>query len=102
MAPQAFDAIMGLKKAADAAIEHGDAAMNAGAAERGLRYLEAAVRLVVQSTAPRASKLERKHNALRGLRAPMRTWNNSTGVRRCRRPLGGDPPLAGPQGAPAR
>jgi hypothetical protein len=64
MAQQTFDAIIGLKKAADAALERGDGVMNAWAAERGLRYLEAAVRLGAQSTAPRASKLERKHNAL--------------------------------------
>ena len=64
MAQQAFDAIMDLHKAADKAIERGETAINGWAAERGLRYLQAAVRLGVQHTAPRASKLERKHNAL--------------------------------------
>ncbi len=38
--------------------------MNDRAMERGLRYLEAAARVGVQATAKRATKLERKHNAL--------------------------------------
>ena len=64
MAEQAIDALRALKKAADAARERGLEAMSAWAMERGLRYLEAAARVGVQATARRASKLERKHNAL--------------------------------------
>jgi hypothetical protein len=64
MAEQAIDALRALKKAADAARERGLQAMGAWAMERGLRYLEAAARVGVQATAQRASKLERKHNAL--------------------------------------
>jgi transposase len=64
LAEQAIEALLALKKAADAARERGAEAMNGWAAERGLRYLEAAARVGVQVTAARATPLERKHNAL--------------------------------------
>ena len=64
LAEQAVEALRALKKAADSARERGLEAMNAWAMERGLRYLEAAARVGVQATAKRATKLERKHNAL--------------------------------------
>jgi hypothetical protein len=64
MAEQAIDALLDLKTAADLARERGQDAMNDRAKDRGLRYLEAAARVGVQSTAGRATKLEKKHNAL--------------------------------------
>jgi hypothetical protein len=64
LAEQAIKALLALKDAADTARERGEATMNAWAAERGLRYLEAAARVGVQTTAARSSTLERKHHAL--------------------------------------
>jgi transposase len=64
MAEQAIDALLDLKTAADLARERGQDAMNDRAKDRGLRSLEAAARVGVQSTAGRATKLEKKHNAL--------------------------------------
>lgn len=64
LAEQAVEALRALKKAADRARELGRETMNDRAMDRGLRYLEAAARVGVQATAKRATKLERKHNAL--------------------------------------
>ncbi|MEZ0069315.1 transposase [Streptacidiphilus sp. MAP12-20] len=64
VANQAIEALLDLKKHADAARERGAQRIDPRLVERPLRYLAAAARVGVQATATRTGALQKKHHAL--------------------------------------